>query len=135
MSDVFTSAFTGHAAVGGFAGSTVILTIQQGIARASYSSDIGIGYDSIIQSESRTVYPERQARLAILGVLIDNTICSFTIFIVLLSGVWKLQDPQLGISTHSDSIRWIFPLYEYLHPSVLYHHGIHHDHRLLGGRT
>lgn len=109
MSEVFTSAFTGHAAVGGFAGSSVILTIQQGIARASYSSDIGIGYDSIIQSESRTVYPERQARLAILGVLVDNTICSFTIFIVLLSGVWKLQDPQLGSQLIQTALDGYFP--------------------------
>ncbi len=73
LKSVFTSAFTGHAAVGGFAGSSALLAIQHGISRAAYSSDIGIGYDSIIQSESNTVYPERQARLAILGVLLTTS--------------------------------------------------------------
>ena len=63
---VFTSAFTGHAAIGGFAGSTALLAIQHGISRAAYSADIGIGYDSIIQSESNVIHPEKQARLAIL---------------------------------------------------------------------
>ncbi len=85
---VFKSAFSGHAAVGGFVGSSVILTIQHGIARAAYSADLGIGYDSIIQSESNTVYPEKQARLAVLGVFLDNLICTMSILIVLVSGVW-----------------------------------------------
>jgi alanine or glycine:cation symporter, AGCS family len=86
--DVFNSAFSGHAAVGGFAGSTVIYTIQQGIARAAYSSDVGIGYDSIIQSESNTKHPIQQARLALFGVFVDISICTVSMVVVLLSGVW-----------------------------------------------
>lgn len=87
---VVRSAFTGHAAVGGFIGSSFILAVQQGISRAAYSADIGIGYDSIIQSESNTKHPIRQARLAILGVFIDNFVCTLSILIVLLSGVWTV---------------------------------------------
>lgn len=91
---VFKSAFTGHAAVGGFAGSSVIMAIQYGTARAAYSADIGVGYDSIIQSESRTEHPEKQAKLAILGTFIDNLICTFSILVVLASGVWKTAGLQ-----------------------------------------
>lgn len=94
MATVLRSAFTGHSAVGGFIGSSFILAVQQGIARAAYSADIGVGYDSIIQSESNTKYPIRQAHLAILGVFIDNLICTFSILIVLLSGVWKVFGPS-----------------------------------------
>ncbi|MFA6916623.1 MAG: amino acid carrier protein [Parachlamydiales bacterium] len=93
LKDVFVAAFSGHAAVGGFAGSSVLLAIQHGIARAAYSGDIGIGYDSIIQSESSTVYPERQARLAVLGICIDTIVCTVSILIVLLTGVWKVETP------------------------------------------
>ncbi len=90
LHSIFRSAFTGHAAIGGFIGSSMLMAIQHGIARASYSADICIGYDSIIQSESRTSVPENQAALAILGVFIDNIICSITILTVLASGAWKM---------------------------------------------
>lgn len=93
LKTVFVSAFTGHAAIGGFAGSSVLLAIQHGISRAAYSADLGIGYDSIIQSESETIYPERQAKLSILGVCIDNLICTVSILVVLLSGVWAADVP------------------------------------------
>ncbi|MCH9627649.1 MAG: hypothetical protein S4CHLAM2_12910 [Chlamydiales bacterium] len=115
LADVFKSAFTGHAAVGGFVGSSVILAIQHGVARAAYSADIGVGYDSIIQSESATVHPERQARLAILGVFIDNMICTFTILIVLLSGVWVAADLE-GSQLIQTALGSYFPYMEYFIP-------------------
>lgn len=87
ISDVFRYAFTSHAAIGGFAGSSVLLTIQQGLARAIYSSDVGIGYDSIIQSESWES-PLTQAKLSVLAVITDNLVCSFSILLILLTGVW-----------------------------------------------
>jgi AGCS family alanine or glycine:cation symporter len=118
LGEVFLSAFTGHAAVGGFVGATVLSAIQHGIARAAYSSDIGIGYDSIIQSESNTIRPERQSRLAILGVFVDNTICTISILIVLVSGVWKAQDPllgsqlvQVGLSHYIPYMNYFIPLF------------------------
>lgn len=114
--DVLRSAFSGHAAVGGFAGATLILTIQHGIARAAYSADIGIGYDSIIQSESSTVHPERQARLAILGVAIDNIICTFSILVVLASGAWKALEPMEGSQLIQTALSTYFPYMEYFIP-------------------
>ncbi len=41
---VIKSAFSGHAVVGGFAGSTMMLAIQNGMASACYAADIGIGF-------------------------------------------------------------------------------------------
>ncbi|WP_213157526.1 amino acid carrier protein [Parachlamydia sp. AcF125] len=117
LQSVFISAFTGHAAVGGFAGSSALLAIQHGISRAAYSSDIGIGYDSIIQSESSTVYPERQARLAILGVCIDNLVCTMSILIVLLSGVWTA--PIEGSSLVQQALGAYFPFMHVFIPVFL----------------
>lgn len=89
---VFTSAFTGHAAVGGFAGSTALLAIQHGISIAAYSGDIGIGYDSILQSETRATCAQRQAKLSILALGISNLICTLTILLALTTGSWTSLD-------------------------------------------
>jgi len=120
FSSVFKSAFNGHAAVGGFAGSSVLLAIQHGIARAAYSSDLGIGYDSIIQSESSTVHPEKQASLAIIGVFIDNFICTLSILIVLLTGLWKAV-PSIEISELvKTSLSLYFPYMQIFMPAFLF---------------
>lgn len=120
LKSVFTSAFTGHAAVGGFSGSSVMLAIQHGISRAAYSADIGIGYDSIIQSESNTVHPEKQARLAILGVCIDNLICTMSILVVLVSGIWKSADPIDGSLLVQTALSQYFPFMEVFMPLFLF---------------
>jgi AGCS family alanine or glycine:cation symporter len=119
IKNVFTSAFTGHAAIGGFAGSSVLLAIQHGISRAAYSADIGIGYDSIIQSESNTVYPERQARLAILGVCVDNIVCTMSILVVLASGIWKSTDPIEGSLLVQAALSNYFPFMSIFMPIFL----------------
>lgn len=86
---VFKSAFTGHGAVGGFVGSTMGAALQMGTARAVYSGDLGIGYDSIIQSESKAKDPATQACLSIFGVATDTLICTLSILVVLVTGLWK----------------------------------------------
>lgn len=117
---VFKSAFAGHAAVGGFVGSSAILAIQHGVARMAYSADLGIGYDSMIQSESSTVYPEKQAGLAILGVFIDNIICTMSILIVLISGVWKVT-PALDASQFvQTALSHYFPYMDLFMPLFLF---------------
>ena len=103
---VVVSAFTGHAAMGGFGGGTFLLAAQQGIARAVYSGDIGIGYDSIIQSETQNPYPERQARLAIFALLTDALVCTMSMSVVLITGIWH----QTGIKP-SDFVAKALGLY------------------------
>lgn len=86
---IFRYAFTGHAPIFGFAGSTALMAMHFGIARAVYSGDIAIGYDSIIQSETRTKHPEIQAKLAIFGQLTDTIICTCTVLVILITEVWS----------------------------------------------
>lgn len=116
---VFTSAFQGHAALGGFAGSTALIAIQQGISRACYSGDLGIGYDSMIQSESSTAYPQKQASLSILGVFLDNLICTLTIFIVLVSGVWKASPTIEASELIKQALTLHFPVMKLFMPLFL----------------
>lgn len=92
LAEVLQSAFTGSAPLGGFAGSTMLLAAQQGISRAVYSGDIAIGYDSIIQSETKSIHPERQARLAIFGVLGDLIFSTMGMLVVLVTGLlWSAE--------------------------------------------
>lgn len=118
---VVSSAFSGHAAIGGFAGSTAMLAIQNGMASASYAADIGIGYDSTIHSESHTVYPEKQARMAFFGVCLDNFICTLSILVALVSGLWQTplnadQAPivQTALATHFPFMNGVMPLFIFI---------------------
>jgi len=86
---VLVSAFTGQAQVGGFLGSTMILSAYLGISKTVYSGDIGIGYDSIVQSETRIVNPKKQATLAIYALFTDTLICLLTNTMVGVTGAWN----------------------------------------------
>ena len=87
---VFKGAFTPQAATGGFAGSSIILTISLGMSRGCYSGDIGIGYSSVIHSESSVNHPAKQASLAIIGIFLDVFIvCTLSIMLVLVTDLWK----------------------------------------------
>ncbi len=86
---VLKTAFTGHSATGGFAGSTLLLAAQQGAAQGVYSSDTAIGFDAVVQSESNVPDPHYQATLAIISTFTDAFICTMTAFALLSTGIWK----------------------------------------------
>ncbi|MCH1429734.1 MAG: amino acid carrier protein [Chlamydiales bacterium] len=90
FSEVLSSAFTGHAAVGGFAGATIAQTVSWGIKRSCYSGDVGIGYTSVVHTESKEQDPRKQASLAIFGIFLDTfVVCTLSVVVVLFTQVWK----------------------------------------------
>lgn len=117
---IVSSAFTGHAAVGGFAGSTLLMTISQGVRRACYTGDIGIGYASVIHSEANGTTPNRQASLAILEIFLDTfVICTMSLVLILVTGVWSEPiDSSMMIQTVLEMYfpgMWFFmPLFIFL---------------------
>jgi AGCS family alanine or glycine:cation symporter len=113
LSTVFSSAFSGHAAVGGFAGSTFMLSAQNGTARAVYSGDIGIGYDSTIQCETRNIYPECQARMAIFALLSDIIVCTMSMMVVLITGLWTTAPALLPSEYVATALSMYFPYMDY----------------------
>lgn len=87
---IFSSAFTGHAAVGAFAGSGVLLSITHGMKRACYTGDIGIGYASIIHSETDETVPQKEAILGIVGIFLDTfVVCTMSVLLILVTGLWN----------------------------------------------
>lgn len=113
---IMTSAFSGHAAIGGFAGSTIMLTISRGISSACYSGDVGIGYASIIHAETNVNEPEKQASLAIVGIFIDTIIvCTAVMLLILISGVW--ENPSLpGSILVQRALEMYFPYMNFFMP-------------------
>lgn len=57
---IFSGAFTGTAAVGGFAGAGVAKIMQLGMARSVYSNEAGWGTSPMIHSTARTKHPVSQ---------------------------------------------------------------------------
>lgn len=117
---VLTTAFTGHAALGGFIGSTLLVAVTQGIRRACYTGDIGIGYASVIHSESSVIQPEKQASLVIIDVFLDTfIICTTTILLILVTGVWHQNIPQelmvqTALATEFSHVEWFMPFFLFL---------------------
>ncbi|MFC1561990.1 alanine/glycine:cation symporter family protein [candidate division KSB1 bacterium] len=87
---IFSQAFTGTAAVGGFTGSTVMMGLRYGVARGSYSNEAGIGSSAVAHAAAKTDQPVRQGIIAMMDVFIDTIlICTITAFVVLATGEWE----------------------------------------------
>ncbi len=83
------SAFTPVAATGGFAGATIMMAIQWGVARGIFSNEAGLGSAPIAHAAAKTNDPVRQGTIAMLGTFIDTIIvCSITGLAIVLTGVW-----------------------------------------------
>lgn len=83
-------AFTGSAAVGGFAGSTIMIAMQSGIARGIFSNEAGLGSAPIAAAASKTHYPSEQGLISMTGTFIDTIIvCSMTGLVLVMTGVWS----------------------------------------------
>ena len=86
---ILDSAFTGTAAVGGFAGSTVMMAMQNGIARGVFSNESGLGSAPIAAAAAKTKEPAEQGLISMTGTFIDTIIiCSMTGLVLVLTGAW-----------------------------------------------
>ncbi|VSK65034.1 Na+/alanine symporter [Streptococcus pneumoniae] len=86
---VFTSAFSPLAAVGGFAGASVRMAIQNGVARGVFSNESGLGSAPIAAAAAKTNEPVEQGLISMTGTFIDTliicTLTGLTIFLVLFA--------------------------------------------------
>ncbi len=99
------SAFTGQAAVGGFAGSSLALALQMGFARGVFSSEAGLGISSIASAAAKTDYAAHQALIAMTGVFLSTGIvCTMTGLVIGVSGALGTMDPQTGLALSCTSM-------------------------------
>jgi AGCS family alanine or glycine:cation symporter len=87
---IFSDAFTGTAAAGGFAGSTMMLAMRYGVARGIFSNEAGLGTAGIAQAAGQSKSAARSGLIGMMGTFIDTiVVCTMTGLVLLVTGVWS----------------------------------------------
>ncbi len=95
------SAFTGTAAVGGFAGAAAKTAIQNGIARSVFSNEAGQGSSTMVHSQAHVEHPVRQGLWGMFEVFVDTMlVCTVMSLSIIVSGQWSsgLEGAALSVS-------------------------------------
>ena len=83
------NAFTPTAAIGGFAGATVMAGIRYGVARGIFSNEAGLGTAGIAQAAGYSSSPVHSGLIGMMGTFFDTiVVCSMTGLAIVVSGVW-----------------------------------------------
>ncbi|MBN1929431.1 MAG: sodium:alanine symporter family protein [Chlorobiaceae bacterium] len=86
---IVSSAFSGQAALGGFAGAGAREAVRYGIARGLFSNESGLGSAPIVAAAAQTSHPVRQALISSTGTFWDTVVvCAATGIVVVNSGAW-----------------------------------------------
>ena len=97
---IFEDAFTGTAATGGFAGSTVMLAVRWGLARGIYSNEAGTGTAPLAHSSASVNHPVKQGLWGIFEVFFDTiVVCTMTAMVVMTSGLWNTGISGAALTT------------------------------------
>lgn len=90
LATIFTDAFTGTAAVGGFTGASLMYAARIGVARGVFTNEAGLGSAPIAHSTANTDHPARQGCWGAFEVFFDTIImCTITALVIIISGTWK----------------------------------------------
>ncbi len=99
---IFTDAFTGTAAAGGFAGSVFILTLTMGVRRGLFSNEAGQGSAAMAHAAAKTQYPMREGLVASLEPFIDTLfICTLTAIVIIMTGAWQSGIEGVGMTVEA----------------------------------
>lgn len=95
--EIFSQAFTGTAAAGGFLGMVI-----KGVARGVFSNEAGLGSAPIAHAAARTDDPVRQGSIAMLGTFIDTIIvCTITGLVIVISGLWSGEPTGAALTSQA----------------------------------
>ena len=101
---IFSTAFTGTAAIGGFAGSTLKIAMTRGVARGVFTNEAGLGSAPIAHAAATTDHPVRQGLWGVFEVFVDTiVICSITALAILTTGVWRDGATGAALTTQAFS--------------------------------
>lgn len=102
---IFSDAFTGTAAAGGFVGSGIMLALQMGVARGIFSNESGMGSAAIAAAAAKTNHPVRQGLVSMTQTFIDTIIVvTMTGLVIVTTGVWQGGRDSAGTMT-ADAFR------------------------------
>lgn len=110
LSMIIKQAFTPTAAVGGFAGSSVMLAMRYGVARGVFTNEAGLGSAPIAHAAATTDSAVRQGLWGVFEVWIDTlVIATITALGIMVSGVWS--SGSTGASLTIDAFNSAIPTY------------------------
>lgn len=92
------SAFTPHAAGGGFIGATVLMATRYGIARGLFSNESGLGSAPIAAAAAQTKNPIRQALVSATGTFWDTVVICLMTGLVLVTTIMKYPNISEGLN-------------------------------------
>ena len=91
LSSIFTGAFSGSAAAGGFIGAALAAAIREGANRGSFSNEAGLGSAAMAHASAQTRNPHRQGSIAMLSPFIDTIVVCTMTALVILTAVGNFQ--------------------------------------------
>lgn len=94
FTEIFRAAFTGQAAFGGFAGASLMLAMQMGVARGVFSNESGLGSAPIAAAAAKTDFPGRQALISMTGAFLSTIVCTFTGLVIAVTGMLGQRGPD-----------------------------------------
>jgi len=101
---VIKQAFTPTAAIGGFAGATVRMAIQNGVARGVFSNESGLGSAPIAAAAAKTKSCVRQGLVSMTGTFFDTiVICTMTGLVLITTGAWKSDYQGAALTSYAFS--------------------------------
>ncbi|MFC6352588.1 alanine/glycine:cation symporter family protein [Rothia nasimurium] len=93
LGQIFSDAFTGTSAVGGFAGASLMYAVQYGVARGIFSNESGMGSAAIAAAAAQTTHPVRQGLVSMTQTFIDTMIVvTCTGLVLVVTGMWQATD-------------------------------------------
>lgn len=108
FAEIFKSAFSGRAAIGGFAGATIMNAMRYGVARGVFTNEAGLGSAPIAHATAKTDHPVKQGLWGIFEVFIDTlVIASITGLAIITTGVW--QEGYTGVALTTAAFNKVIP--------------------------
>lgn len=99
---IIAKAFTPCAAIGGFAGASLLLAIRTGISRSLFSNEAGWGASPMAHASAKTNHPVEQGLWGIFEVFVDTmVICTITALVILVTGEWSSGEAGATLTMRS----------------------------------
>lgn len=96
---IFTDAFSGTAAKGGFIGSVFIITLTKGVSRGLFSNEAGQGSSPMAHAAAKTEFPIQEGLVASIEPLVDTLIiCTLTGLVIISTGAWASGIEGVGMT-------------------------------------
>jgi AGCS family alanine or glycine:cation symporter len=105
---IFTDAFTGTAAVGGFAGVAFKEVVMHGVRRAVFSNEAGLGTASMAHSAAKS-HPIQEGIVGMIEPFVDTIlVCTLTALVILVTGAWTSSSGVQGVELTSAAFMTLY---------------------------